>query len=663
MASSAPSAPYASASLYVGDLARDVTEAMLYDIFNAVGPVASVRICRDAATRRSLGYAYVNFHRMEDAERALDTMNYKLIRGTACRIMWSHRDPSLRKSGVGNVFVKNLAKSIDNKTLFDTFSIFGNILSCKVATNERLESLGYGFVHYASEENAQDAIARVNGKVIAGQQVTVAAFKPKKEHGGDPTKFTNLYVKNLPSNISESKFKNMFAEFGTTTSTALARDKDGGFRGFGFVAFSKNEEAKAAMDALNGKSIDDQKLVVVPFQKKKDRERELRAAWEQRKADRQKKYPGVNLYVKNLADSVDDARLLSIFSKFGQITSAKVMLDDHGKSKGFGFVCFANPEEATKAVTEMNSAMIEGKPLYIALAQRKEVRRAQLEAQFAARMGSFPGHPMYHGPQGAPIFYPGMPQRPMIYPQGMQMVPGRWNPGAQGAPGHMISMTGPQGMNYSLVPSQPRGGGAQRGRGRGRGGGAGQMRQGQLQQGPSGPTYDQRRVPGGDVASVRYTPNVRNPPIVSQAQGGVPVQSQPRAVPARQAQGVQAPKPAPAPVPAPAPAVVQAPVPGPLPQPQPLTIQQLAAAPESTKKQMIGERLFPLVQVQQPKLAGKITGMLLEMDNGELIHLLESRTALSEKIMEAVTVLKRAEHQQQEEEEGDEEEDEEEDAA
>jgi polyadenylate-binding protein len=66
---------------------------MLFEIFNQIGPVASIRVCRDAVTRRSLGYAYVNYHDASDCEKAMDALNFSIIKGHACRIMWSQRDP------------------------------------------------------------------------------------------------------------------------------------------------------------------------------------------------------------------------------------------------------------------------------------------------------------------------------------------------------------------------------------------------------------------------------------------------------------------------------------------------------------------------------------------------------------------------------------------
>ncbi|KAF1610671.1 UNVERIFIED_CONTAM: Polyadenylate-binding protein 4, partial [Eudyptes robustus] len=84
------------------------------------------------------------------------------------------------------------------------------------------------------------------------------------------------------------------------------KDHEGKSKGFGFVSFENPEDAEKAVNELNNQEIpeSDVKLTVCRAQKKAEREAELSRVYEQLKAERMQRYQGVNLYVKNLDETV-----------------------------------------------------------------------------------------------------------------------------------------------------------------------------------------------------------------------------------------------------------------------------------------------------------------------------------------------------------------------
>jgi polyadenylate-binding protein len=72
-----------------------------------------------------------------------------------------------------------------------------------------------------------------------------------------------------------------------------------------------------------------------------------------------------NIYVKELAEMVDEDKLREIFEVYGPITSNRVMLDENGKSRGFGFVAFEEPEAVEAACSQMNGKEMEGQRLVV----------------------------------------------------------------------------------------------------------------------------------------------------------------------------------------------------------------------------------------------------------------------------------------------------------
>ncbi|CCH46236.1 Polyadenylate-binding protein, cytoplasmic and nuclear [Wickerhamomyces ciferrii] len=562
-----------TASLYVGELEPSINEALLFEIFSPIGQVSSIRVCRDALTKRSLGYAYVNYHNVKDGEKAIDELNYSVVKGQPIRIMWSQRDPAKRRNGEGNVFIKNLHPAIDNKALHDTFSAFGRILSCKVATDNFGQSKGFGFVHFESPEAAQAAIENVNGMLLNNNEVYVGPHVARRDRQSKLEEviksFTNVYVKNIDLEASEEEVKELFTPFGTVTSFYLEKDAEGKSRGFAFVNYEEHEAAVKSIESLNDQDYKGKKLYVGRAQKKSERLEELKKQYEAARIEKLTKSQGVNLFVKNLDDSIDDEKLKEEFQSFGTISSVKVMIDESGKSKGFGFVSFSSPEEASRAISEMNQHMLAGKPLYVALAQRKDVRRSQLEQQIQARnqlrlqqaaaAGGLPGQfiptPFIYGQQ--PQFLPPgargpLPNQPFLIPRPGQGLPpqaagGQWVGGRPGQPAYGL----PQ--EFQQFP--------QGGRGGFRGGrGNGPRNQGGRGPAPNAAPIDPNAQPGaGNVAQLAsILPNV-------------PVEQQ---------------------------------------------------------KRLLGEELYQRIvstgKAQDPESAGKITGMMLDLENQEILSLLEN---------------------------------------
>ena len=390
-----------SGSLYIGDLHPDITESTLYDEFKSLGPIISIRVCRDTMSRISLGYAYVNFQNPIDAERAIETMNHMPIKGKPVRIMWSQRDPAMRRSGVGNVFVKGLEKDIDNRVLYDTFSAYGNILSCKVVTDEASESKGFGFVHYDTDEAAKKAVEALNESELRGTKIFVGPFiKRSQRQSGLLSRFTNVYVKDIVD-VDAEDLKGHFAKFGEVTSAFTKKDLNLN-KVFGFVNYAKHEEAVEAIEQWHGKHVEglsreeNDPIYVQRAMKRAERELELRKRFLAEKAKRQFP-PANNLYVKNLDENTTEVELRKIFSAFGEITSCVIMKELGNKnSKGFGFVCFKEAEQAQKALQDMNGKLYGDKPLYVNIAQKKDARRSMLELQYAQRR-QMPPHVFMHG--------------------------------------------------------------------------------------------------------------------------------------------------------------------------------------------------------------------------------------------------------------------------
>lgn len=309
---------------------------------------------------------------------------------------------------------------------------------------------------------------------------------------------------------------------------------------------------------------------------------------------------------------VDDAKLRQIFECFGTITSAKVMRDEEGHSKGFGFVCFTSAEEATKAISEMHLKVHDQKPLYVGLAELKERRQARLVFQHRSQAnvrqpinqvgGMYNGaDAMYFGgPPPPPNMNPMMPSHAPPQSAGPAMVwPGHTAAYPPAAPPNAHNMMWKSVFGSNVVP-------------------------------PSMNTHNGPMPGAPHMQGMMFPPHTSHVGPQHGFRTGSAAGMGPANIPQSQQQPLRMRDPN----------AISPPIRGHAP-PNP-AVAPTGAQNAALHKQLLGERLFPLVSKHQPNLAGKITGMMLDMDDSELHLLIQSETELKAKIDEAIRVLQQA---------------------
>jgi len=371
-------------SLFATGLPEDIDEGALALHFERIDrtiQIGSISILRAHGTMKPHANAIIDFATSKDAQRALDKVNYTEISGKEIQLMWYQID-GIKDRITGNIFVKNLPPDFKSKELFKMFSKVGRVVSCKVKYNTNGTCKGYGYVQFENKETADKALNEMNERVICGYKINIGPFKSKDNRNSSINMYNNLFVKCIPKKFTNEDLKNLFSSYGEIVSAVIIKEKaeDKESKGFGFVCFKRAEDAKTAEEKLRNTQIEGQSLHVCRALSMEEHKKKMRE-------ERYELFKDCNVYVKNLPDDVNDEELKSEFERFGHVTSARVMMEQRQdpttgyiemKSKGFGFICFSNQEEARKAVQGVTEQQLFGRTLVASIAEKKEYRMAKL---------------------------------------------------------------------------------------------------------------------------------------------------------------------------------------------------------------------------------------------------------------------------------------------
>ena len=190
------------------------------------------------------------------------------------------------------------------------------------------------------------------------------SFPKKNERIINSNDNQKIYVKNLPEKYSVDELTKLCSEYGKVENCNIYSDNL--CQNFGIIQFSSENEAKDAIEKLNGKELDGNKIMAMLFQTKSEHKQYLQNNTKRMN----ERNANCNLYIKNIPLTAKDEDLSKIFSKYGNVISVRIekskieKKDEKGKydlvSKGFGYLSFDSPESARKAKEDLNGKYLPG---------------------------------------------------------------------------------------------------------------------------------------------------------------------------------------------------------------------------------------------------------------------------------------------------------------
>ena len=418
--------------LFISELPDNILDSELNDFFNAYKPdIYMIQVDRNQKmydlfnSRKPKATIYFRSH--AKAQEAREQLNMRRVKGKALNIMWHERDNSIRYNNEANLFVKGISQNANPRDIYELFSKYGEIISCKICEDEDGNLLGYGYINYYNLDSAEKAISNLNKKKFMDSELEVQHFKKMNERFKAPSENKSIYIKNIPNSIHNiEELKKIFSKFGKISWGEIYQDN--AERQYAILDYETAENANKAKEEMNDKKInesDESGLYVDFLQKKSERKRMLTTKIGDINNKLNQEFKNCNLYVKNLPYELTEEKMREIFSKCGEVKSVKISqyllvtkvkdkFENYITSRGFGFVCYTSEEGAKKAIEEFNGKYLPGyenvkrPPIIISPFMPKHERKQFLNQQATPTMLT---SPMFPGP--FPMYPPNMYNRQM----------------------------------------------------------------------------------------------------------------------------------------------------------------------------------------------------------------------------------------------------------